>query len=73
LSSLSSSAVRVMNPAAAIATGEPMDKAGAYAIQGRGAVLIRSVCGCYSNVAGLPIYRLSALLEEFGIRPLSDV
>ncbi|MCX6374688.1 MAG: Maf family protein, partial [Armatimonadetes bacterium] len=56
-----------------IATGEPMDKAGAYAIQGRGAVLIRSICGCYSNVIGLPIYRLSEMLEEFGIRPLSNV
>lgn len=56
-----------------IATGEPMDKAGAYAIQGRGAVLIRSICGCYSNVVGLPMYGLSALLEEFGIRPLSNV
>jgi len=56
-----------------IATGEPMDKAGAYAIQGRGAVLIRSICGCYSNVVGLPIYRLSEMLEEFGIRPLSNV
>jgi len=56
-----------------IATGEPMDKAGAYAIQGRGAVLIRSISGCYSNVVGLPIYMLSTMLEEFGIRPLSDV
>ncbi len=56
-----------------IATGEPMDKAGAYAIQGRGAVLIRSICGCYSNVVGLPIYLLSTMLEEFGIRPLSNV
>ena len=56
-----------------IATGEPMDKAGAYAIQGRGAVLIRSISGCYSNVVGLPIYRLSTMLEEFGIGPMSGV
>jgi len=32
-----------------------------------------SICGCYSNVVGLPVYRLSAMLEEFGIRPLSNV
>jgi len=53
-----------------ISTGEPMDKAGAYAIQGRGSVLIESINGCYFNVVGLPIYRLSRLLEEFGVAPL---
>ncbi len=53
-----------------IATGEPMDKAGAYAIQGKGAVLIRSIDGCYFNVVGLPLYTLSVLLEEFGVRPI---
>lgn len=51
-----------------IATGEPMDKAGAYAIQGKGAVLITRVDGCYSNVVGLPLYRLGLILSEFGIR-----
>ncbi len=55
-----------------IATGEPMDKAGAYAIQGKGSVLIKSISGCYFNVVGLPIYLLSNLLEEFNIRPLED-
>ena len=47
-----------------------MDKAGAYAIQGKGAVLIRSIDGCYFNVVGLPLYALSVLLEEFGVRPI---
>ena len=55
-----------------IATGEPMDKAGAYAIQGRGSVLIESVKGCYFNVVGLPVYRLSRVLQEFGIQPLAS-
>ena len=55
-----------------IATGEPMDKAGAYAIQGKGAVLIRCISGCYPNVVGLPLYKLSTLLGEFGVEPLCE-
>lgn len=50
-----------------ISSGEPMDKAGAYAIQGRASVLIKSIRGCYFNVVGLPLYRLSTMLEEFGV------
>lgn len=50
-----------------IATGEPMDKSGAYGIQGKGAVLVDSVIGDYMNVVGLPIGRLSELLKEFDI------
>lgn len=53
-----------------ISSGEPMDKAGAYAIQGRGSVLIKSIRGCYFNVVGLPLYRLSAMLEEFGVEAI---
>lgn len=44
--------------AAYIATGEPMDKAGAYGIQGKCAAYIRSICGDYNNVVGLPVGRL---------------
>ena len=49
--------------AAYIATGEPMDKAGAYAIQGRAARWIPRVEGCYFNVVGLPLALVCALLE----------
>jgi len=50
-----------------ISTGEPMDKAGAYAIQGKGAVLVERIDGCFFNVVGLPVYRLSRLLEQAGV------
>jgi len=46
-----------------IASGEPMDKAGAYAIQGRAARWIPRIEGCYFNVVGLPIARVAALLK----------
>jgi septum formation protein len=49
-----------------VATGEPLDKAGAYAIQGRGALLVERVDGDYFNVVGLPLYRLSKMLASFG-------
>lgn len=46
--------------------GESMDKAGAYAIQGRGTLLVRKINGCYFNVVGLPLERLSELLAGLG-------
>ncbi len=48
-----------------IKTGEPMDKAGAYGIQGRGALLVEKINGDYFNVVGLPIARLSRVLKDF--------
>lgn len=47
-----------------VASGEPMGKAGAYAIQGRAARFIPRIEGCYFNVVGLPLARVSAMLEK---------
>ena len=48
-----------------VASGEPMDKAGAYAVQGLASLWIEGLEGDYFSVVGLPVHRLNALLEEF--------
>ena len=53
-----------------IATSEPMGKAGAYAIQGIGAIFIERLEGSYSGVMGLPIFETSMLLSRFGIQAI---
>jgi len=52
-----------------VATGEPLDKAGAYAVQGAGGRFIERIEGCYFNVVGLPLARLYRILIELGWRP----
>ena len=53
-----------------IATGEPMDKAGAYGVQGKGALLVERLEGDFFNVMGLPVLRLSRMLAQFGVKLL---
>ena len=53
-----------------IGTDEPLDKAGGYAIQGAGGAFIEGIKGSFTNVVGLPLGRLRALLLRFGIDPL---
>lgn len=50
-----------------IQSGEPMGKAGAYAVQGRAAVFIKGICGSYSNVVGLPLYLLTEMAKKAGV------
>ncbi len=52
-----------------VATGEPLDKAGAYAIQGEGAKFIERIDGDFVTIVGLPVARITEILKEFGIFP----
>lgn len=53
-----------------VATGEPMDKAGAYGVQGLAALFINRLEGCYTNVVGLPLARLAIMLKQIGYEVL---
>jgi septum formation protein len=52
-----------------IKTEEPFDKAGSYAIQGKGSLMVDKIEGCYDNVVGLPVSELFERLIKFGVRP----
>ncbi|MCR1972869.1 Maf-like protein [Clostridium sporogenes] len=50
-----------------INTGDPMDKAGAYGIQGKAGIFVENINGCYYNVVGLPLNKLNSMLMEMGV------
>jgi septum formation protein len=54
-----------------VATGEPLDKAGAYGIQGLAAVFVTRLCGSYTGVVGLPLFETAELLGSFGLDVLA--
>ncbi len=56
-----------------ISTGDPLDKAGAYAIQHAGFRPVEDLAGCYASVMGLPLCKVTALLHEFGLSPRTRV
>ena len=53
-----------------IKTNEPMDKAGAYAIQGKGALFVEKIEGDYYNIVGLPLFKLNCMFTQFGFEIL---
>lgn len=53
-----------------VATGEPLDKAGAFGIQGKGIFLVEKIEGGHSNAVGLPMFELGKILKDFGIKIL---
>ena len=53
-----------------VASGEPMDKAGAYGIQGRAGMFVAHLAGSYTGVMGLPVCETGELLKKLGFRPL---
>jgi predicted house-cleaning NTP pyrophosphatase (Maf/HAM1 superfamily) len=56
-----------------IATGDPLDKAGAYAIQHAGFHPVEQLDSCYANVVGLPLCHLTRTLVKLGVAPINDV
>jgi septum formation protein len=66
---------REISPDEALAywqSGEPCDKAGAYAIQGLGGVFVEAISGSYSGVVGLPVFETARMLRDAGLRVLND-
>ena len=53
-----------------VASGEPMDKAGAYGVQSRGALFVERIDGDFFNVMGLPVEQLGLVLARFGVKLL---
>ena len=60
-------ALSVEEVEAYVATGEPMDKAGGYAIQGRGAMFVRMISGSYSGIMGLPLFETAEMLRRLHV------
>lgn len=55
-----------------ISTGEPLDKAGAYGIQGYAGAFVKAINGCYYNIVGLPLNKLGIMLKEMGVNLYSE-